>query len=203
MEYQTSLGTSQERFDKGHQDQATSPRKCKKKTKHLETSDQSNYYDDYNSAYEQNYYYDDYNSASEQNYYYDDYNSAYEQNNYYDDYNFAYALSLEMDSLPYRDRISKIHLDKELRQDSQILTNELRMLPAESLPWEKEKIQPQKEVEEKRQKHHQNKMETLRRKDSDSMESHQHGKDEESKISGEGMNISSRKYLDFVHVLKR
>ncbi|XP_078006075.1 ankyrin repeat domain-containing protein 26-like [Phascolarctos cinereus] len=112
-------------------------------------------------------------------------------------------------SLPYSDKISKMHLDKELKQDVQRFKNELGVLQVEFLALEKEKRQLQKEVEKK--KHQHNETETLEEKDGDnliktrtigkvnelfSVESNQHGKDEENKIPGAEspiMNISSSK----------
>ncbi|XP_074127190.1 uncharacterized protein LOC141544675 [Sminthopsis crassicaudata] len=157
-------------------------RKCKKKTKHIETSFQNSHH----------------NATSSIN-----------------------ELRLGRHSLLYGDTISKMFLDKELKQDKQRLTNELGIMQAESLTFKKENIQPEKEVEEKKQNHQQNKMKTLDRKDDDkltenrraskaneqfSMESHQHGKDEENKIPAEEipiMSISSKEYLVPVHhVLK-
>ncbi|XP_074127183.1 uncharacterized protein LOC141544672 isoform X2 [Sminthopsis crassicaudata] len=134
------------------------------------------------------------------------------QNSHHNATNSTNELRHGRHSLPHEDQISKMHLDKELKQDKQILTNELGMLQAESLTLEKEKIQPQKKMEEKRQKHQQKQMETLERKDGDklagkaneqfSTESHQHGNDEENKIPGEEipiMSISSEEKLTPVH----
>ncbi|XP_043824017.1 ankyrin repeat domain-containing protein 26 isoform X2 [Dromiciops gliroides] len=109
-------------------------------------------------------------------------------------------------SLPYSDKISKQHLDTELKQDMQRFKNELGVLQVEFLALEKEKIQLQKEVEEEKKKHQHSEMETLEEKDGDkltesrtvdkvnepfSMENNQHGKDEENKIPGEKIPIMS------------
>ncbi|XP_074127130.1 uncharacterized protein LOC141544634 [Sminthopsis crassicaudata] len=117
-------------------------------------------------------------------------------------------------SLPHRIKISKMHLDKELKQDTQRLKYEFGILQAESLTFEREKIPPQKKVEEEKQKHLHNEIETLERKHGDKstenkvngMEIHQHGKDEENKIPEEEIPItciSSKENLAPVHhVLK-
>ncbi|XP_068963202.1 ankyrin repeat domain-containing protein 26 isoform X2 [Petaurus breviceps papuanus] len=109
-------------------------------------------------------------------------------------------------SLPYSNKISKMHLDKELNQDLQKFKNELGVLKVEFLALEKEKIQLQKEVEEEKKKHQYNEKETLKEKDGGklnenrligkvnelfSMESNQHGKDEENKIPGTEIPIMS------------
>ncbi|XP_056655596.1 ankyrin repeat domain-containing protein 26 isoform X15 [Monodelphis domestica] len=117
-------------------------------------------------------------------------------------------------SLPSSDKISKMYLDKELKQDVQRFKNELGMLKVEFLALEKEKTQLQKEVEEEKKKHLHNEMETLEERSDEKlninkmigkdnlankvsdMKDIQHGKDEENKIPGEEipkMNISNSK----------
>uniref|UniRef100_A0A4X2LYR6 Ankyrin repeat domain 26 n=1 Tax=Vombatus ursinus TaxID=29139 RepID=A0A4X2LYR6_VOMUR len=122
-------------------------------------------------------------------------------------------------SLPYSDKISKMHLDKELKQDVQRFKNELGVLQVEFLALEKEKRQLQKEVEEEKKKHRPSEIETLEEKDGDnltkirtigkvnelfSVESNQHGKDDENKIPGAEipiMNISSKENSVPIHRL--
>ncbi|XP_051856907.1 uncharacterized protein LOC127564424 [Antechinus flavipes] len=115
---------------------------------------------------------------------------------------------------------SKMSIPSALRQSTQRLTTELGILQAKSLTLEKEKMPPEKEMEEEKKKHQYNIMEISEGKDGGnlidnrtggkinkrfSMKNHQNGKDEENKIPREEipiMDISSKENLPVHHVLK-
>ncbi|XP_044535460.1 ankyrin repeat domain-containing protein 26 isoform X2 [Gracilinanus agilis] len=115
-------------------------------------------------------------------------------------------------SLLSSDKIPKMDLDKELKQDMQRFKNELGMLKVEFLALEKEKIQLQKEVEKEKKKHLHSEMETSEERSDEKLtrnkmvdkdnqlvsnvKDSQDGKDEENKILGDEipkMSISNSK----------
>ncbi|XP_074049930.1 ankyrin repeat domain-containing protein 26 isoform X3 [Macrotis lagotis] len=109
-------------------------------------------------------------------------------------------------SLPYSDKITKKHWDKDLQQDMQRFKNELGVLKIEFLALEKEKIQLQKEVEEEKIKNQCNEILTLEGNNGDTLtenhmigkvnelvfvDSKQLGKEKENKIPEEEFPIMS------------